>query len=381
MPKFSLLQLLVAVSLFPILGALVKTEFGGRQHFIGTIAFSNDDSKILISKISGRSTWGQNDLNQKNISRTLSWIDQQSEKTLKIVQQDYQPYESYSPFGYFWQTVALNPTNDHIAAIDFFGPSLCLNAPQGNRLDKTFSPALQLTFSGSGKFLAIYSFTGISIIKTKDKSQVLWIPREQQPIEWLLFSDDETKLYVSTSNSTYTWDLNETILIAKEANQLPPYSEPLARGPSDTLFASVENKLMQCAMSGSPITIIADESFTDCCISRDKKVLAAADANSIKVYNLDDFSLRNEFHIGSVRPMSLNSDGSLLAVGIHGRLALIDTKKAERIWTTTPPTRYGNPWYIPTSFLLVWLFIANRILGWNIRHKLNRFAARKRHPA
>ena len=85
--------------------------------------------------------------------------------------------------------------------------------------------------------------------------------------------------------------------------------------------------------------------------------------------------------IGSVRPMSLNSDGSLLAVGIHGRLALIDTKKAERIWTTTPPTRYGNPWYIPTSFLLVWLFIANRILGWNIRHKLNRFAARKRHPA
>ena len=59
MPKFSLLQLLVAVSLFPILGALVKTEFGGRQHFIETIAFSNDDSKILISKISGVALGGK----------------------------------------------------------------------------------------------------------------------------------------------------------------------------------------------------------------------------------------------------------------------------------------------------------------------------------
>ena len=254
MPKYSLHNLLMWIALAAIVFALIKSEgFGRRVVYIDSLWFSADESRILVSTVSGRnkSAWYNTEL--KHLSRTISWLDHQNGTTIEVVHQDYEKQIPYASIDELKGTVACHPTTDRIAAVQFFGSNTTLDIQSGKWIEDLPFSARRIMFSDSGRYLAVLTLSEITVVDVAKQSAALQVPlnvldewrlitRRKQPnynlLKWCKFSSDETRLVLSFENETEVWSIDEKLLTSSNKNNHNSDMIPLSQGPNQTIVAS-----------------------------------------------------------------------------------------------------------------------------------------------
>lgn len=369
MPRFTLSQMLMGVALVAIGLLFTQAEgCGSRFAMIESMAFSSDDSRILVTKLTARDAQTPGKGYMADIARWVSWLDARNGYGLGVVRHDFAGGNRGPAFHMWWvgrATAICIPPNDQVAVLELGGGQVTCDVENKKPTAAPGHTGTNMVVSKSGRFIAASGNWEVSVLDTAANSLVMRVPSEDLPFlqgSLMAFSPDEQRLAVVSREGTCVWEIATSSKVATIVDKYEGSINSIVMA-GETVVLGCDGCLLRYDTAGNLVKRLSDKGSGVCAISDDGRWLAVSGYQKVSVFDLSTNQLLREISLGEYAPsLALNSDGSKVAIGDRsGGVSMFDTKSGNRLWYVYPPGRYRWPWTVPLMFLAGWILIAWRL--------------------
>lgn len=333
------------------------------------LSFAPGDSRILVTRLTGRDARTPFKLYKADVARTISWLDASTGDKRGILLQDFKP-GNCGPAFQFWRvgrTSALcSPSSNQVSMSAFGGGDVaCILGIGESKGVPLQHPALNIAYSKSGRFLAASGRDGVTVIDTHDNSTAMLFQASDLSFlgaSLMSFTNDDTRIVVAGNYGVHLWEIATTTQRSTVFAASEPTTNAVAVLSDDNVIVSSDEWVRRYDLNGQLVATLAENGGYLCSASRDGTRLAVATDGQLTIYDLRSNKTLRSLPSHGTTALALTSDGDALAVGdYHGCVALIDTATGARRWYAEPPGRYRWPWTIPAAFLVAWAYAVRRL--------------------
>jgi WD40 repeat protein len=381
MPRFTLSQLFMAVSLLAILLAF-STMQGCAKVFsrVGSLSFSHDGSKLLVVSWSEVVAQHSRRVQLNNEARYIDYFDTNSGVSTMVKKEPSWGRGSLhdsedEAFAAFQQRrmsdscYFFHPLEDSIIIQGRWGPTL-LKIPLHDLKAIVFGPKEEwhrcCAISNSGALLATLSMKALRVWDIKNKPKLL-----QEVVVRASYSDGRLAFTTDDLNLVYA-DNNKVGSIVKVLNltdktelDIAPNTArlvSLAVVDHNSFLLTSDQGVQQYDLTGKLLRSLADKcSDCVCATSRKNGIGAWHTGDAIVLY---DFAQQQKMHTIETVDCSflaLSPEGDLLATTAGDTVSLWDVKTGHLRWSISIADRSRTPWFLPVGGLLLWLWVAWRM--------------------
>lgn len=347
---------------------------GEKLTIIESMSFANDNSRIVVAKLTARSVLVHDVPCRQNIRRTISIVSVNDGTCSRPIADDWE--RGVTRFSSsIWcrgrQSVLFVPNTGQVISTAFgYVDSLHLNLekqPAGTT--QLGHPASHIAVSNSGELVAVSGSDSLTVLNTQSRSVALECNSRIPPVPMLFgriiaFSPGDQIVAVAGVDRIECWDIKAQQLVAMISPPVDSMISSIAFGRNKTVFVSSGRWTRQYDFSGKQV-----ESFLEnggcgyCYSSSDGNRLATLGNTKLRTFATNPKIQLAEVEVSDATVAAISPDGSLVAVGDQrGIVSLFEFETGNLVWTTEVAGKHGITWYFPASCLLAWSCIATAIV-------------------
>ena len=296
MVQFNLSQLLLGFALVAIASLIPQTEgCGSRYTQIESVAFSPDESQLLVSRLDARDSRTPMKFYKADVSRTVSVIDLSDGSTSAILDQQLKSGNQGAAFGLWWHSrTSVDFVADGSVVIQAFGGGtidcLSLNGEQPPRQLKSLNhTSTNLAGAATANLIVASDSDQVSIIDPIADAAVHRIAVQGCPFlhaSRFSFSTAHGLIALGTYDGVYIWDYGDP---ANTLKTIVAADDNLIHGvyflPDESLVVLSDQWLRRYDNDGNIIRTLPEPSdYSVCSVSSDGSLIASTTYDQISIH-------------------------------------------------------------------------------------------------
>lgn len=384
MPRYSLSQLLAGITLFALIAAFASARgCAERYSMIESVAFSADDTSILVAKLTARDAQVPGKGYKTDLYRTVSWLEASTGRFRNQVHQNSARGKRGTGLAFwYWRvgrtSVVGNPDSDQVTMSKFRGGGVIWDARSKRpAVTSLWDQPLDLAYSSSGRYLAARNDEGLAVLDAQNHAVTMEIRERSGFLDapCMAFLEDDRHLVVASRASIEVWDIQQSKRVSTFDLGSGTRVCDIATAPNDHVFVCTADGVVRYDLGGQVIAKLGREFAQTFAVSADGSTCCVASDETAFIFDLETNGKVMSITIEDARPycgvtaLALSSDGGQLAVGdCQGRVTLINAKTGVRRWRVYPPRASGWPrrtsgwqWTLTAAFLGGGVYLACRL--------------------
>jgi WD40 repeat protein len=369
MPRFTLSQLFMAVSLLAILLAF-STMQGYARVFseVNSLSFSPDGSKLIVDHLSAVDAEVPHKGYVRNRVRSLKIVNvfTATSTVLKTERVDGVGV-SFRRRGN--ADAIFHPVANQVVDREYSGTKILIHTLDSN--NKTFifpntsrDPQL-FSFSDTGKLFAVLYINSLAVWGTHKNEYTAVTPVEFDCSFFgnMIFLPDESKLIFASDAIAPFIQICDLERKTHRAIEMEPRTIiSIAAIDNNSFLMTSSQGVQQYDLDGKLLqTFDNNGTRCNCDVSRKNKIGAWFAENGVVLY---DFSKQQTIRVIEMNAgplLALSPEGDLLATTAGDTVSLWDVKTGHLRWSISMAERSRTPWFLPVGGLMLWVWVAWRM--------------------